>query len=211
MLDRAGRLSFLVWAFVSVAFPAWSDEMTMQATATNGAQASTNAPAAAVAPAATAGNADSLYALTVNAQDGKPIDLHQYMGQVALVVNTASKSGYGDQFAGLEKLYEAYKDKGFVVLAFPCDDFGHLESGTPQDVAGRYVSFKLSYPVFATVKVRGDGQSPVYHFLTTGHSMPTWNFHKYLVDKTGKVIAEFTSQTKPDNKDLLAAIDAALK
>jgi glutathione peroxidase len=111
----------------------------------------------------------------------------------------------------LEKLYQAYKDKGFVVLAFPCDDFGHLESGTPQEVAGRYATFKLSYPIFETVKVRGDGQSPVYHFLTTGHSTPTWNFHKYLVDKTGKVIAEFTSQTKPDNKDLLTAIDAALK
>ena len=207
------KLSSIVTLSILAAMPlvAPADDMMMQATNSAAAPANTNAPPAPVASAAQVGNSDSLYALTVNSLDGKPVDLHQYMGHVALVVNTSSKSGYAEQFVGLEKVYETYKDKGFVVLDFPSNDFGQLEPGSSQEVAARYANFKLSFPLFEISKVRGDGQSPVYHFLTTGHSLPTWNFHKYLVDKSGKVIGEFTSQTKPDNKDLLAAIEAALK
>ena len=166
----------------------------------------TNAVPAPVAPAA-----PSLYNFTVNSLDGKPVDLSQYKGHIVLVVNTASKGGFTSQYAGLEKLYETYKDKGFVVLGFPSNDFGQMEQGTPQETAAIYSTFKVTFPVFEKVKTRGDGQSPVYQFLTTGHSEPTWNFHKYLIDKMGKVIGEFPSQTTPESKDLQAAIDAALK
>jgi glutathione peroxidase len=200
-------------------FVSFADEMTTQATNTTGAPVTTNAPTAVfpatpapVFPAATTtADPNSIYSLTVNSLDGKPVDLHQYMGHVALVINTASKSGHAEQFAGLEKLYETYKDKGFVVLDFPSNDFGQLEPGTAKEIAERYATFKLTFPIFETVRVRGDGQSPVYRLLATGHKLPTWNFHKYLVDKTGKVIGEFPSQMKPDNKDLQNAIEAALK
>jgi glutathione peroxidase len=201
--------SFSIWAILPLI--SFADDMTMQAANSTATQATTNAPASQVAPTAPVTDSTSVYAFTVNSLDGKPVDLHQYLGHVALVINIASKSAYGDQFVGLEKLYQAYKDKGFVVLAFPSDDFGHLESGSPQEIAARYANFKLTFPIFELTRVRGDGQSPVYHFLTTGHGTPTWNFHKYLVDKTGKVITEFPSQIKPDNKDLQDAIDAALK
>ena len=196
-----------------------ADEMAAQATNSAGVQpaavapAATNAPSTNAPPPTTAPvpDATSLYGLTLNSLDGKPVDLRPYMGHVALVINTASKSGHAEQFAGLEKLYQTYKDKGFVVLDFPSNDFGRLEPGTPQEIADRYATFKLTFPIFEMVKVRGDEQSPVYRLLTTGHGMPTWNFHKYLVDKTGKVIAEFPSQMKPDNKDLQNDIEAALK
>jgi glutathione peroxidase len=154
----------------------------------------------------------SLYNFTANSLDGKPVDLSQYKGRVALVVNTASNCGFTPQYAGLEKLYEDYKDKGFVVLGFPSNDFGHQEPGTSKDIAKLCsTKFHVSFPMFEKIKTRGDGQSPVYQFLTTGHGQPQWNFHKYLVDKTGKVIGEFPSQVAPDNKDLRDAIDAALK
>ena len=126
-------------------------------------------------------------------------------------MNTASRSGYAQQFGGLEKLYQNYKDKGFIVLAFPSNDFGQMEPGSAKDIATTYANFKVTYPVFDKVITKGDGQSPIYHFLATGHNEPTWNFHKYLVDKTGKVVTEFSSQTTADNKDLLTAIEAALK
>jgi glutathione peroxidase len=170
----------------------------------------TPAPAAPTAPPAPAG--PSLYNFTVNSLDGKPIDLGQFRGKVALVVNTASHCGYTGQYALLEKLYEDDKDKGLVVLAFPSNDFGAQESGSPQEIAQLCATtYHVSFPLFEKTKTRGDGQSPVYQFLTTGHGVPQWNFHKYLVGKSGKVIEEFNSQVAPDNKDLLAAIDAALK
>lgn len=167
----------------------------------------TNAAPAPVAPAA-----PSLYNFTVNSLDGKPVDLGQYKGHVALVVNTASKGGFTYQYVGLEKLYDEDKDKGFVVLAFPSNDFGGQEPGTPKEIATLCSNtFHVTFPLFEKVRTRGAGCSPVYQFLSTGHGEPQWNFHKYLVDKTGKVIGEYPAQTTPENKDLRAAIDAALK
>lgn len=171
--------------------------------------ATTNA-AATPAPALTSG--PSLYNFTVTSIDGKPVDLGQYRGKVALVVNTASHCGYRSQLGELEKLYQDYKDKGFIVLAFPSNDFGGQEPDSDKDIATFCTTtYHTTYPLFDKVKTRGDGQSPVYQFLSQGHSKPQWNFHKYLVDKSGKVIGEFHSQVSPDNKDLRAAIDAALK
>jgi len=154
----------------------------------------------------------SLYDLKVNTLDGKPADLAQYKGTVALVVNTASKCGHTPQYADLEKLYLNYKDKGFVILGFPSNDFGNQEPGSPQEIATFCSSkYNVTFPMFEKVKTKGEGQSPVYQFLSTGHGVPDWNFHKYLVDKNGKVVGEFPSGTKPDNKEITDAIDAALK
>jgi glutathione peroxidase len=169
--------------------------------------ATTNAAPMPAAPAA-----PSLYNFTVKSLDGKPVDLGQYKGHIVLVVNTASNCGFTPQYAGLEKLYEDYKDKGFFVLGFPSNDFGNQEPGSAKDIATFCsTKFHVTFPMFDKVKTRGDGQSPVYQFLETGHGMPEWNFHKYLINKDGNVISEFSSQVSPDDKTIRDAIDAALK
>jgi len=190
------------------------DMMTSASTATNSTPVSpltaTNAPTAA-APVALVAASGMIYTLKVNSLAGTPVDLGQYVGHVALVVNSASKSFSAPQLIGLEKLYEDYKDKGFVVLAFPCNDFGQLEPGTPEEMAKAYAAFNLTFPIFEKVTLHGADKSPVYQCLMAGREAPTWNFHKYLVDKSGKVIEEFPNQTKLDDKKLVAAIETALK
>ena len=155
----------------------------------------------------------SLYDLKVSTLDGKPADLSQYKGHIVLVVNVASKCGNTPQYAGLEKLYLANKVKGFVILGFPSNDFGHQEPGTPEEIAHFCSSkYAVTFPMFEKVVVKkGPDQAPVYQFLTTGFPAPDWNFSKYLVDANGKVIRQFSAKIKPDNKQLTDAIDAALK
>jgi len=160
----------------------------------------------------TADPASSLYDLKVNSLDGKPVDLAQYKGHVVLVVNVASKCGFTPQYAGLEKLYLAYKDKGFVILGFPANDFGHQEPGTPQEIAAFCSSkYNVTFPMFEKVVTKGAGQSTVYQFLTTGFPPPSWNFCKYLIDPNGKVLQFFPSKVTPQDPALTGAIDAALK
>lgn len=155
----------------------------------------------------------SLYELKVNSLDGKPADLSQYKGHVVLAVNVASLCGYTPQYAGLEKLYLNYKNKGFVILGFPANDFGQQEPGTPKEIETFCSSkFNVTFPMFEkVVTLKGAGQSPVYQFLTTGFPEPSWNFCKYLVDPNGKVLKEFPSKVTPEDKELTDAIDAALK
>jgi glutathione peroxidase len=154
----------------------------------------------------------SLYDLTVNTLDGKPQPLSAYKGKVSLVVNTASECGFTPQYAGLEKLYEDYKDKGFVILAFPSNDFGAQEPGTPEQIKKFCdVNYHVRFPMFEKVKTKGAGQSPVYVFLTEKNGEPKWNFHKYLVGKDGKVLAAFPSKVTPESTELTSAIDSALK
>lgn len=155
----------------------------------------------------------SLYDLKVNSLDGKPVDLAQYKGHVVLVVNVASHCGFTPQYAGLEKLYTNYKDKGFFILGFPSNDFGGQEPGTPQEIITFCTTkYNVDFPMFEKVVTKkGDAQSPVYQFLTTGFPQPSWNFCKYLIDPTGKVLKFFPSKVKPDDKELTDAIDEALK
>jgi glutathione peroxidase len=155
--------------------------------------------------------AASLYDYKVNSLDGKPVDLATYKGHVTLVVNVASHCGFTVQYTGLEKLYTDYQGKGFFILGFPSNDFGGQEPGTPQEIATFCTSkYSVTFPLFEKVKTKGDGQAPVYEFLTTGFSAPTWNFCKYLIGKDGKVIQFFPSAVKPEDKQLRDAIDAAL-
>jgi glutathione peroxidase len=153
----------------------------------------------------------SLYDYKVNSLAGQPVDLSIYKGDVVLVVNVASKCGNTPQYAGLEKLYTEDKDKGFVILGFPSNDFGHQEPGTAEEITSFCtLKYNVTFPMFEKVVTKGTGQAPVYEFLTASHPVPTWNFSKYLVGKDGQVIAFFKDKIKPDNKDLTTAIDAAL-
>jgi glutathione peroxidase len=155
----------------------------------------------------------SLYDLKVHALDGKPVDLATYKGHVVLVVNVASHCGFTPQYAGLEKLYTDYKDKGFFILGFPANDFGGQEPGTPEEIA-QFCSSKymVTFPMFEkVVTLKKPDQSPVYQFLTANQPVPSWNFCKYLIDANGKVLKFFPSRVKPQDKELTDAIDAALK
>jgi glutathione peroxidase len=165
-------------------------------------------------PAAAASDTEipmSFYDLTVHTLDGAEHPLAAYRGQVVLVVNTASECGFTPQYAGLQKLHEEYGPRGFAVLGFPSNDFGGQEPGTPAEI-GDFVSsrYQVDFPVFEKVETKGDGQSPVYAFLTAGHGTPKWNFHKYLVGKDGRVVGEFPSKVTPESTTLRTAIDAEL-
>lgn len=173
---------------------------------------------AAVAAVSTASAADktekkamSFHELSANRLNGKQEKLSDYQGKVVLVVNTASECGYTPQYAGLEKLFQDYKDKGVVILGFPSNDFGAQEPGTSEQIAQFCERrFKVTFPMFEKVKTKGEGQSPVYEFLARGHGEPKWNFHKYVVGKDGQVKAAFPSKTTPDSAELKAALDSAL-
>jgi glutathione peroxidase len=157
-------------------------------------------------------NVMSFNDLTANTLDGTPKNLSDYKGKVLVVVNTASECGYTPQYAGLQQLYESYKDKGVVVLGFPSNDFGGQEPGTAAEIKTFCEKkYHVTFPMFAKVKTKGEGQSPVYKFLTAKHGEPKWNFHKYVVGKDGQVRAAFPSAVKPDSRELKEAIDAALK
>jgi glutathione peroxidase len=154
----------------------------------------------------------SLYDLTVNTLAGKPQPLSAYKGKVALVVNTASECGFTPQYAGLEKLYEEYKDRGVVVLGFPSNDFGAQEPGSAEQIQTFCKkNYGVQFPMFEKVATKGPSQSPVYKFLTAKHGEPKWNFHKYVIGKDGQVKAEFASKVAPESKELHEAIDAALR
>ena len=158
--------------------------------------------------------ADSLYKLQTKTLHGEPSDLKQYSGKVTLVVNVASQCGFTPQYTGLEKLYEELKDKGFVILGFPSNDFGSQEPGSPEEIQ-KFCSSKYSvtFPLFEKVVTKaGKDQSPIYANLKAqSQELPAWNFSKYLVGKNGKVVKFYKSQVKPDDAGLRSDIEAALK
>jgi glutathione peroxidase len=158
---------------------------------------------------------DSFYALSTKTLDGKPAELKEYAGKVALVVNVASQCGNTPQYSGLEKMYEELKEKGFVVLGFPSNDFGGQEPGSPEEIKTFCTSkYKVTFPMFEKVVTKsGGGQSPIYANLSAQAKgdLPNWNFSKYLVDKTGKVVKYYKANVKPEDATLRADIEAALK
>jgi len=154
----------------------------------------------------------SFYDLETKALDGKPGNLAQYKGKVALVVNVASKCGYTPQYAGLEKLYRELLPKGVVVLGFPSNDFGGQEPGSAEEIATFCkTKYDVTFPLFEKgVTKAGPTQSPVYQYLGATGNLPGWNFSKYVIDKKGQVVAFFPSKVTPDAPELKAAIDKAL-
>ena len=147
--------------------------------------------------------------------DGEQVDLEDYEGKVVLIVNTASKCGLTPQYAGLEDLYGKYKEKGLVVLGFPCNQFGSQEPGSEADIK-EFCSTKynVSFPMFSKIEVNGDGADPLYKYLTSKDAKPagkgeiSWNFEKFLIDREGKVRRRYSPTDTPESieKDLAALL-----
>jgi glutathione peroxidase len=147
--------------------------------------------------------------------DGKDVKLSDYNGKVLLIVNVASYCGYTKQYSGLEKIYKEYKDKGFEILAFPCNQFGEQEPGTNEEIKNFCSSkFNVTFRLFDKIDVNGDNKSPLYNILTdnkvTGKSDIKWNFEKFLIDKNGNVVARFPSKVEPASSELISALDKEL-
>ena len=150
----------------------------------------------------------TVYQFNEKTIDGKPISLDHYKGKVLLIVNVASKCGFTPQYAGLEKLYEKYKDKGFVILGFPCNQFGFQEPGTAEEIK-TFCSTKYSvtFPLFSKIEVNGDNADPLYNFLKATQpgsgAKPDigWNFTKFLIGKDGVPLKRFDSKVTPDQID----------
>lgn len=142
----------------------------------------------------------------------EPVSLCQFGGNVLLVVNTASECGYTPQYDGLERVYRRYRDKGFVVLGFPANDFGGQEPGTNKEIAQFcQVNYNITFPIFAKSVVVGAKANGFFRELAakTGKA-PQWNFHKYLLDRKGQPIAVFDSGVEPEDNQLISQIEKAL-
>lgn len=160
----------------------------------------------------------SIHQFTVKNLAGKDVPLETYKGKVLLIVNTASKCGYTPQLEQLEKLHEKFRDKGFSVLAFPSNDFGGqepLNGEAIQEFCDR--NYGVTFPVFEKIHVKGNKAAPLFHFLSDKKqngavaSTPKWNFHKYLIDKEGRVVDFFYTITEPDAIRVQRAIEKLLK
>ena len=150
-------------------------------------------------------------------QDVKPLGktdtvnlCERYAGKPMLIVNTASHCGFTPQFKGLEKLYKAYRDKGFVVAGFPSDDFKQEADSATETAKVCYVNYGVTFDMYSAVHVKGSDAHPLFRELGAKTEEPSWNFNKYLVDKDGNVVAHFGSMTSPEDKDLQAAIEKLL-
>src|ERR1035437_4550793 len=148
---------------------------------------------------------ENFYQFKAKPLEEKRISMKEYKGKVVLIVNTASKCGFTPQYEGLEALYKKFKDKGLVILGFPCNQFGGQEPGDAAEISS-FCSLKygVSFPMFSKIEVIGDNAHPLYKFLKTqlpgtlGNEIK-WNFTKFLLDRNGKPIQRYASTTKPDN------------
>jgi len=147
--------------------------------------------------------------------DGQSQSLDSYRGKTLLIVNVASKCGFTPQYKGLEALYKKHKDKGLVVLGFPCDQFGHQEPGDENEIKNFCsLNYEVSFPLFAKVNVNGDDAHPLYKYLKSsspgvlGTEGIKWNFTKFLVDKNGNVVKRYGSMDTPEKieKDVEALL-----
>jgi glutathione peroxidase len=148
----------------------------------------------------------SIYDFTAATLQGNAVSLSDYKGKAIVIVNTASKCGFTPQYAGLEKLYEKLRDKGLVILGFPCNQFGQQEPGSTEEIgAFCQMNYGVSFPMFDKIEVNGPRAHPLYEFLKSqkpgilGTKNIKWNFTKFLVDKTGKVVDRFAPLTKPED------------
>jgi glutathione peroxidase len=144
---------------------------------------------------------------------GDPVHLCEMMrGKVVLVVNTASKCAYTPQYDGLEKLYERYRERGLIVAGFPSNDFAGQEPGTEKQVQDFCrLTYGVQFPMFEKVQIKGESADPFYqHLVRVTGEKPRWNFHKYLLDRNGRVIASFPSQVTPEDQRLISRIEELL-
>lgn len=160
------------------------------------------------------GMPSALYDFRVKTIDGKERPLADYKGKVLLIVNVASECGFTPQYEGLQKIYDKYKDGGFVILGFPSNDFGAQEPGTDAQIK-EFCSTKYSvtFDMFSKIEVKGTDQAPLYKYLTSACEVPheiTWNFNKFLVDRSGKVVNYFPSKVTPTDTVLTKQIESLL-
>lgn len=164
-----------------------------------------------------AADAKSIYDFTMNSIDGQPVSLKSYKGKVVLLVNVASKCGFTPQYAGLESLYEKYKDRGFVIVGVPANNFAQQEPGTNEEIK-TFCSrkYNVSFPMMSKVSVLGEDKTPLYRYLTDKNSDPKfggdikWNFTKFLFDRNGNPVARFEPAVTPDSPEVQAAVESAL-
>lgn len=149
--------------------------------------------------------------------DGKVVDLRQYKGKVVMVVNVASKCGYTPQYADLESLYRRYRDRGFVILGFPANDFREQEPGTNAEIKDFCkTKFDVTFPMFSKVSVVGDRACDLYKWLVSEEKNPKfggriqWNFTKFLLDKDANVVARFEPGIRPMSEEVIRAVEKAL-
>lgn len=168
-------------------------------------------------PATMPATARSIYDFTMNSIDGQPVSLSSYKGKVVLLVNVASKCGFTPQYAGLEELYEKYKDRGFVIVGVPANNFAQQEPGSNEEIK-TFCSrkYNVTFPMMAKVSVLGEDKTPLYVYLTDKSSDPKfagdikWNFTKFLFDREGRPVARFEPAVTPDSPEVTAAIESAL-
>lgn len=160
----------------------------------------------------------SVLEFTVKSIEGQDVKLDAYRGNVLLMVNVASKCGYTPQYEGLEALYKKYKDQGLVVMGFPANNFFWQEPGTDQEIKNFCtLKYNVTFPMFSKISVKGKQIHPLYRFLTSKETNPefsgniSWNFNKFLVDRSGKIVARFSGKDKPESPAVIEAIETALK
>lgn len=149
--------------------------------------------------------------------DGKPVDLSKYKGKVVLIVNVASQCGNTPQYAGLEELHEKYADKGLAILGFPANEFGAQEPGSDTEIAEFCEkNYGVKFDMFSKVVVKGEGQCPLYKYLTSKDTDPkfagdiNWNFEKFLIGRDGNVVARFAPKVKPESEEVVSVIEEQL-
>lgn len=159
-----------------------------------------------------------LYNFTVTDIDGNDVTLSEYRGKVLLIVNVASRCGYTPQYEGLQKIFEEYREMGLLVLGFPANNFGNQEPGSDEEIKEFCsLNYGVSFPIFSKISVKGADIHPLYQYLTSEETNPkfageiSWNFNKFLVDPSGKIIARFESKDKPESDEVVQAIEKALK
>ena len=159
----------------------------------------------------------SIYDFEAQSIDGKPVSLEQFRGKALLIVNTASACGFTPQFGGLEKLHQAYGERGLVVLGFPCNQFGSQDPGSNEEIgAFCQKNFGVTFPMMSKIDVNGSGAHPLYQWLTAeapgllGSKAIKWNFTKFLVGRDGRVVKRYAPQDAPEKlgKDIEAALNS---
>ncbi len=152
---------------------------------------------------------ETVYDFSATLLDGRVVSLNEFNGRVLLIVNTASRCGFTPQYAGLEDLYRTFKSRGFEVLGFPSNQFGAQEPGTEEQISEFCErNYRVSFPMFAKIDVNGPSAHPLYQFLRRskpgifgliGAGSIKWNFTKFLVDRSGRVVGRYGSATKPES------------
>jgi glutathione peroxidase len=153
--------------------------------------------------------------IVVKDMNGKDVHLSDFKGKVLLIVNVASECGFTPQYEGLEKIYERYKDKGFEILAFPCNQFGGQEPGTNEEIKEFCtLKYRVTFRLFDKIEVNGKNRSPLYARLTananTGQGDIKWNFEKFLISKDGEIVARFRSAVTPESDEITGAVEKQL-